>query len=237
MVALSSELEILHADNHVLAVAKPAGVPSVPDDSGDVSMLDLAREWVRVEYDKPGNVFLGVVHRLDRPVSGVLVFARTSKGASRLTEAFRTGRTEKIYWAVTTREPDTPSGELEQWLRKDRERNRVHVVAPETPESRRALTSWSVLQVEGRGGKRRVLLELRPRTGRSHQLRVAVASIAAPLLGDLKYGAPEALPDKSVALHARFLNLPHPTSGETLHLRCSVPPLQAWQFAEARPLP
>ena len=216
---MKTAFEILHADNHVLAVAKPSGVPSVPDDSGDGSMLELAREWVRVEYGKKGNVFLGVVHRLDRPVSGVLVFARTSKGASRLSDAFRLGRVEKIYWALTTREPEQRRGELEQWLRKDRRRNRVHAVPPETPDSRRALTAWRVLEVEGHGAKRRVLLELCPRTGRSHQLRVAAASIAAPLLGDLKYGASEALPDRSVALHARFLNLPHPTSGGAVHHR------------------
>jgi len=237
MVAMRTALEILHADNHVLAVAKPAGVPSVPDDSGDDSMLELAREWVRVEYGKKGNVFLGVVHRLDRPVSGVLVFARTSKGASRLSDAFRQGRAEKVYWALTSREPGERQGELEQWLRKDRQRNRVHVVPSETPESRRALTAWRVLEVEGQGAGRRVLLELRPRTGRSHQLRVAVASLAAPLLGDLKYGAAEALPDRSVALHARLLSVPHPTSGGTLHLGCPVPPLQAWRFAAVRPLP
>jgi len=223
-------LHVLYADNHVLAVAKPAGLPSVPDDSGDMSMLDLAREWVRVEKNKPGNVFLGVVHRLDRPVSGVLLFARTSKAASRLSDAFRDRRVEKTYWGVTSRAPQTETGNLEQWLRKDRERNRVHVVAPESPESRRALTRWRTLSLSDQGPGR-VLLELSPLTGRSHQLRVAAASVASPLLGDLKYGASEPLPDKSIALHARSLLVPHPTSGETLHLECPVPPLWVWRFS------
>jgi 23S rRNA pseudouridine1911/1915/1917 synthase len=223
-------LRILHVDNHVLALAKPSGLPCVPDESGDPSLFDLARDWIRREYQKPGKVFLGIVHRLDRPVSGVVVFARTSKAAGRLTKAFKEGQVEKIYWGVTGVEPRGPEGELEQWLRKDRAENRVHVVGPGTPESRRALTTWRKLAQAGRGAGRRVLLELRPRTGRSHQLRVAAASLHAPLLGDLKYGASAALSDKSVALHARFLNLPHPTRGEVLRLECPEPRLDIWRF-------
>jgi len=228
-------LAILHADNHLLVVAKPACVPMVPDDSGDESLLELAKAWVKREYHKPGKVFLGVVHRLDRPVSGVVVFARTSKAAARLTNAFRERRVEKTYLGVASRLPTPERGVLEQWLLKDRVTNRVRVVAPESAGAKRARTRWRVLESAGEGRGFRVLLELCPETGRAHQLRVAVQSLGAPLLGDLKYGAVEPLPDQSIALHAVELALPHPVGGELLRFR-SPPPVTGgasavWRFS------
>lgn len=222
--------EVLHVDNHLLVVRKPAGQPSVPDDSGDLSLLDEARAWVEVEFDKPGRAFLGVVQRLDRPVSGVLVFARTSKAAERLTRQLKEGGMEKRYWAITRSAPDPPRGQLEQWLRKDRQRNVVRVVAPESEDSKRARTTWRVLE-ESAG---RCLLELQPVTGRSHQLRVAMSSLGRPLLGDLKYGASEPLSDRSIALHARRLELDHPTRQERLAFTAEVPALPEWRFEETR---
>lgn len=219
------ELEVLHSCNHVLCVAKPAGEPVVPDGSGDESLLDRAKAWVKRTFDKPGDVFLGVVHRLDRPVSGVVCFARTSKGAARLTASFREGRAEKTYVAVTTAPLGDDAGEVEQWLLKDGARNVVRVVGEATPGAKRAHTRYRVLERRGE----RQLVELEPVTGRSHQLRIAMASLGAPLAGDLKYGAPEPLPDKSVALHALRLRVPHPTRDEVVGAEVAPPGLEVWR--------
>lgn len=221
-------LEVLHADNHLLVVRKPAGLPVVPDKSGDESLLDRARAWVAHRYRKPGNVYLGVVHRLDRPVSGVCVFARTSKAARRLTTAFRDRRIEKVYLGVVARAPEPERAELEQWLLKNRRENRVCVVAPDTPGARPARTRWRLVQVAT--DRRRFLVELVPVSGRPHQLRVLLASLGTPLYGDLKYGAPEALPDRSIALHALALSLPHPTRGEVVRFTTPPPELDVWRF-------
>ena len=214
-----AELAVLHADNHVLAVVKPAGMPSVPDDSGDPSLLDLARAYVEQRYAKPGRAFLGVVQRLDRPVSGVLVFARTSKAARRLSAAFAAREVEKTYLGVGQGSVAGAGGTLEQWLFKDRDGNRVHVRRAGEPGAQRAVTRWRV-RARAPG---RVLFELRPETGRPHQLRVACASLGAPLAGDLKYGAPAPLPDRSIALHAAELAFAHPVGGAPLRLRAPPP--------------
>lgn len=222
-------LHVLHCCNHVLCVAKPAGLATVPDASGDESLLDRAREWVRVEFDKPGAVFLGVVHRLDRPVSGVVSFGRTSKGAARLTASFRDRAAEKSYVAVAEGSLGGDEHRVEHWLRKDERRNVVSVVPEGTPGARRALTEARVL-VRGRG---RCLVGLRPVTGRPHQLRVALQSLGAPIVGDLKYGAPTALPDRSVALHALRLRVPHPTREGVVDVRAPLPDLDVWRGWDA----
>jgi len=224
------DLDVLFVDNHVLAVAKPAGIPVAPDESGDESLLDLAREWVRREYAKPGEAFLGLVHRLDRPVSGVVVFGRTSKGASRLSASFRERSAVKHYWGVAARRPRGESGVVDQWLAKDEARNVVRVARAGDEGAQHAVTRWSVVEERDR----RVLLAFEPETGRPHQLRVAAASLGCPLLGDLKYGAESALPDASVALHARALDIAHPTKPEQLHLVARVPSLDAWRFDATR---
>lgn len=205
-------LEVLHSCNHVLCVAKPAGVPTVPDDSGDESLLERAKAWIAVEFDKPGAVYLGVVHRLDRPVSGVLAFARTSKAAARLTGAFQGRVAKKSYIAVTETPPERSEGTVEQWLVKKGSKNVVRVASEHAPGARFARTRYRTIARSGP----LTLLDLRPETGRPHQLRVAMASLGAPLVGDLKYGAREPLTDKSVALHALRLALPHPTRDETV---------------------
>jgi 23S rRNA pseudouridine1911/1915/1917 synthase len=218
------KLEVLHADNHLLAVAKPAGVPVVPDSSGDESLLEQAKGWVKREHAKPGRVFLGVVHRLDRPVSGVVLFARTSKAAARLSEQFRCGRATKLYLALTEGAVQSEEGTLEQWLLKDEHANRVRVVTPRQPGARLARTGWRVLERSADG----CLLELAPATGRPHQLRVAAAQgLGRPLLGDLKYGASRPLPDRSIALHAWRLEVDHPTRDERVALACP-PPRKPW---------
>lgn len=229
-MSAAPELVVLHADNHLLVVAKPAGLATVPDESREGSLLELAKEWVRREHDKPGEVFLGVVHRLDRPVSGVVVFARTSKGAERLAAQMRARTITKRYLGIVEGEPRDSTGELRQWLVKDERRNVVQAVPESREDAREALTRWRVLAA--RGG--RTLLALEPSTGRSHQLRVAVSSLGCPLLGDLKYGARAALPDRSIALHALRLELEHPTLRTALAFETEPPDLPWWDLARGR---
>jgi 23S rRNA pseudouridine1911/1915/1917 synthase len=223
-------LQVLHADNHLLVVVKPACTPVVPDESGDESLLELAKAWIAREHEKPGAVFLGVVHRLDRPVSGVVVFARTSKAAERLSAQFRAREVEKRYLAVATGLPSPRAGVLEQWLVKDPRANTVRAAEPEAPGARRALTRWRTLGDPARpmqlGG---VPIEVLPATGRPHQIRLALASLGAPIAGDVKYGAPRPLPDKSIALHAVRLALVHPTRRERIALEAPLPDRAWWE--------
>ena len=214
-----SGLKVLYVDNHLLMVLKPACLPIVPDSSGDESLLDQARAWVKKEYSKPGNVFLGVVHRLDRPVSGVVCFARTSKAASRLSEAWRSNTVFKTYQGLGVGDVLEDSGHLTQWLIKDRERNVVRVVTAETTGAKKAETKWKILRRE----KGKVLFELIPVTGRAHQLRLAAATLGAPLEGDIKYGATKALPDRSIALHTGELEVPHPTKDDRVAVKAVAP--------------
>lgn len=219
------ELQVLYCDNHVLAVSKRAGVPTVPDESGSASLFDMARDWVAHEFGKPGRAFLGIVHRLDQPVSGVVVFARTSKAAARLSEAFRAHRVRKVYWAIGIGEPRGSDGELVQWLLKDPDRNRVLAFDREKPGAKHAVTRWRVLA--RRDGT--TLYEFEPQTGRAHQLRVCAATLGTPLVGDLRYGARQPLSDKSVALHAKRIELEHPTRREPLAIECPLPALDVWK--------
>jgi len=223
------DLRILHSDNHVLCVAKPACVPTVPDDSGDPSALDLAKAWVKAEFDKPGAVYLGVVHRIDRPVSGVLCFARTSKAAARLTSAFQERRVAKRYLALVEGRL-AGEGEVAQHLVKKGSKNVVRVAREGDPGARRAVTRYRAVASEGG----RTLVALEPVTGRPHQLRVAMATLGHTIVGDLKYDAAAPLPDRSIALHARSLRVPHPTLDGDVQAVAEVPPLAVWSaFAAA----
>jgi 23S rRNA pseudouridine1911/1915/1917 synthase len=227
------KLNVLHVDNHLLAVEKLAGEPVVPDESGDLSLLERAKEWVRAEFQKPGDVFLGVVHRLDRPVSGLVLFARTSKAASRLSEQFRARGVRKLYFGASSHEPRGAKGEefgeLEQWLLKDADERTVAPADEHTAGAQLARTRW---RVAGRADGL-VHLDLEPLTGRPHQLRVACATLGAPLLGDVKYGAREPLSDRSIALHAAELDVEHPTQRVRVELRCAPPPRPWWAWRNA----
>ncbi len=230
------ELEVLHADNHVLAVIKPAGLAVAPDESGDESLLDQAREWLRRERKKPGQAFIGLVHRLDRPVSGVVVFGATSKGAARLSEEFRQGTARKTYLGIGSKpltEGPKTSGQWDAWLLKDAARNQVRVCTDQEPGAKLARTRWYARagqQLETwSGALTPTYFRFEPQTGRSHQLRVTAASLGSPLLGDLRYGAKEALPDASIALHASCLEVLHPTSRQPLVLKAPLPSAPWWR--------
>lgn len=220
-------LEILYEDNHLLVVNKPAGTLCQRDATGDVTLLEMARAYLKEKYQKPGNVFLGLVHRLDRPVAGALVLARTSKAAARLSASFREGRVEKIYRAVILGSPPHQEGRLAHWLKKVSRRHCTEVAAPDTPGSRQALLDYRVLgQAAGRS-----LVEVSLRTGRSHQIRVQLAAIGHPILGDLKYGADAPLPAGAIALYARRLRFDHPTRSETVEILAPEP--LGWPWPKA----
>lgn len=215
-------LRILFQDNHLLVVAKPAGVPVQGDASGELSLLDMVREHRRVAEDKPGNVFVGLVHRLDRAVSGVVVFAKTSKAAARLSEQFRSRTVEKTYWAaVEIQRPIVADGGVwKSHLLKDERTNIVKIVGPS--KGLEAITEWKVLSK----ADEHALLELRPKTGRPHQLRIQCAAVGLPIVGDRRYGAKSLFPD-GIALHAASLSFDHPTTKERLTF--STPPLGDWK--------
>jgi len=214
---------LLHEDNHCLAVAKPAGMPTQGDAHGAPALIDWVREDLRRRHRKPGQVFVGLVHRLDQPVSGAVLFARTSKGASRLSEQFRSGAIEKIYWAIVEGAPSESEGGWTDWLVKDRARNVSRVAGRGEPEAKEAQLNYRVL--EHAGG--RSWLELRPIHGRSHQLRVQLASRGLPIVGDVKYGASSRLDAEQgghrIALHAWSISYRHPTRGEAIAVLAPVP--------------
>ena len=219
-------LEILHEDNHCLVVNKPAGLLTQGDATGDETVVSLARAYLKDRYQKPGNVFVGLVHRLDRPTSGVVVLARTSKGASRLSEQFRAGTVRKTYWAIVEGEPDPPVGEWVDRLEKDRELNRVRVVEDEVdddPAGQEARVAYRRLRKVGRD----TLIELRPMTGRGHQLRVQLASRGMPIAGDRKYGSNVRVSASDggsrILLHAKEIVFTHPTTREEISIAASLP--------------
>lgn len=219
-------LEILYEDNHCLAVYKPNGAVSAHF-QGEEETLDRAvKTYLKEKYHKPGNVFLGVVHRLDRPVSGVLLFARTSKAAARLAQQFREGTVEKIYWAVVEGRVEKTAGSLEDWIHKDKQIGRANVVDAQTPGARQALLHFTKQGVRDD----LTFLEIRPQTGRSHQLRVQFAHFGHPIYGDAKYGSVHVFPG-AVALHARALTFLHPTRNEPITLTAEVPRLWKRHFA------
>lgn len=234
-MSFADTLDIMYEDNHCLALNKPAGWPTTHFDGREETVDRLAKAYLKEKYGKPGNVFLGVVHRLDKPVSGVLLFARTSKAAARLSEQFREGAVEKTYWAVVeSRVKPTDSGpwassdagSLEDWLKKDDPAARVEVVPPDTPGAQLARLLFTV---RGRHDGL-TWLELRPHTGRKHQLRVQLASRGCPIYGDAKYGSTH-LFGPAIALHARSLTFLHPVSKEPITLTAEVPAYWRGRFA------
>jgi 23S rRNA pseudouridine1911/1915/1917 synthase len=215
-------LDVLYEDNHCIAVNKPSGVPSTHFEGREETLDRVVKGYLKSKYRKPGNVFLGVVHRLDKPTSGVLLFARTSKAASRIALQFRDGAVEKVYWAVVEGEVKQAAGTLEDWLRKDQEAGRVEVVDADEPGAKQALLHYRRRAFHGG----LTWLEVRPQTGRTHQLRVQLAHHGHPIYGDAKYGAIHTF-GNAVGLHARSLTFLHPVRYEPLTV--TADPARPWR--------
>jgi 23S rRNA pseudouridine1911/1915/1917 synthase len=215
-------LEVIYEDNHCLAIAKPAGSLSTHFEGKEETLDRAVKTYLKDKFQKPGNVFLGIVHRLDKPVSGVLLFARTSKAAARLAQQFREGTVEKVYWGVAEGEITQAAGTLEDWLMKEVTTGRVEVVDRNTPGARQALLHFQCRRTHGGLS----WLEVRPQTGRTHQLRVQLAHHLHPIYGDAKYGSVCTF-GRTIALHARSLTFLHPIRYEPITLTAEVP--RAWR--------
>ncbi|MDD2256739.1 MAG: RluA family pseudouridine synthase [Bacteroidales bacterium] len=218
---------VLYEDNHILIVNKAAGEIVQPDKTGDPALEDTVKVWLKEKYNKPGNVFLGVTHRLDRPVSGLVIFAKTSKVLPRLNAMFQEGSIHKTYWAVVQKTPPNQEGTLEGFLWRNERQNKSYMVTAEKPGAKRAELHYRWLG----SSDRYHLLEVDLKTGRHHQIRCQLANLGCPIKGDLKYGAPRSNPDASISLHARHIWFEHPVSGIRVDVTAPVPEMDPiWAY-------
>jgi 23S rRNA pseudouridine1911/1915/1917 synthase len=215
---------VIYEDNHLLALNKPAGWLVQGDRTGDATLTDWGKNYLKEKYEKPGAVFLHPAHRLDRPVSGAVLFARTDKALSRLTTMFREKQVTKTYLALVLKEPPRPSGELRHFLLKDEKKNIVKVFQKPVGDAKESITRYELMRAAGKYW----LLKVFPLTGRPHQIRAQLAAMGCPILGDLKYGAPSALPDASIGLHSRSMEFLHPVRKEKILLEAVLPEKDWW---------
>lgn len=213
-------MQPLYEDNHIIIVNKQSGEIVQGDKTGDTPLSETVKKYIKEKYHKTGNVFLGVVHRLDRPVSGVVVFARTSKALPRLNEMFRTGEVHKTYWAITRNAPPQRHGLLEHWLVRNERQNKSYAYDREVPDSKRAMLEYSQIGHTDNY----YLLEVHLLTGRHHQIRCQLAAMGCPIRGDLKYGARRSNPDGSISLVARRIEFTHPVSKLPICVEAPLPP-------------
>lgn len=222
-------MEILYEDNHIIVANKAPGEIVQGDKTGDKPLVDIVKDWIKEKYAKPGNVFLGVVHRLDRPVGGVVVFARTSKALSRLNEMFRNGEVHKTYWALTRNIPAKDSGLLTHYITTVEKNNKSYASLTPKPGAKESKLRYRLLA----RGESLNLLEIELLTGRKHQIRVQMSAIGCPIKGDLKYGDKRSNPDGSISLIARNIRFIHPVSGKEIDLTAPVPDERVWHDLEA----
>ncbi|NBA74799.1 RNA pseudouridine synthase [Emticicia sp. ODNR4P] len=229
---IMKDFHVVYEDNHIIIVSKRAGILVQGDSTGDRTLTNAVKEYIKKKYDKPGDVFLHPVHRLDRPVSGLVIFARTSKGLERMMEVFRKREIQKTYWAVVRKKPANEKGKLTHWLVKDEKRNVVTAHDTEVNGSQKAELYYKVLGTINK----HYLLEVEPISGRPHQIRVQLASMGCPIRGDLKYGYDRPNADGSINLHARRLYFTHPIKKEPIICKAAVPPIPFWEeFLELDP--
>lgn len=223
-------MEVLHLDNHTIVINKKSSDIVQGDKTGDEPLVDKVKTFLKEEFNKPGNVFCGVVHRLDRPTSGAIVFARTSKSLSRLNEQFREKTTKKVYWAVVENKPAKKYGKLVHYLKKNEKQNKSYASENETPGSKKAILSYKLIS----SSDKYHLLEIELETGRHHQIRCQLGTIGCIIKGDVKYGAKRSNKDASIHLHARKLSFIHPTTKEEVKVVAPVPKEPLWEFFEEK---
>lgn len=221
-------LDILYEDNHIIAVNKQVSDIVQGDKTGDKPLTEYVKEYIKEKYNKPGDVFLGLPHRLDRPTSGVVIFARTSKALTRLNKMFQEKDLKKTYWAIVSEEPNEPKGSLVHYLTRNTKQNKSYAFDEEKPQSKKAI----LLYEQVAQSDKYTLLEIELKTGRHHQIRSQLSYIGLPIKGDLKYGAKRSNPDKGISLHSRQLQLMHPIKKEMIDIIAPVPNESLWQFFE-----
>lgn len=218
-------MEVVYEDNHIIIVNKQSGEIVQGDKTGDRPLSDIVKDYIKEKYQKPGAVFLGVVHRLDRPVSGLVVFARTSKALTRLNKMFAEGKVHKTYWAIVKNPPQANEGTLEHWLVRNEKQNKSYAYNQEKPNAKKAILKYKVIA----HSDNYTLLEVQLMTGRHHQIRCQLAAMGCPIKGDLKYGAPRSNPDGSISLMSRRVEFIHPVSKETIIAEAPIPKDPLWQ--------
>ncbi len=221
-------MTVVYEDNHIIIVNKTSSEIVQSDKTGDTPLSETVKQYLKEKYNKPGNVFIGVTHRLDRPVSGLVLFARTSKALPRLNEMFRDGAVKKTYWAIVKDAPREPEGELTHYLVRNEKQNKSYAYDKEVPNSKKAILHYRVI---GRSDNY-YLLEIDLKTGRHHQIRCQLAKMGCPIKGDLKYGFPRSNPDGSICLHARHIEFVHPVSKELIVQEAPVPEGNLWNGFE-----
>ena len=217
-------MKVVYEDNHIIIVNKESGEIVQGDQSGDQPLSEMVKAYIKRKYNKPGTVFLGVVHRLDRPVSGLVVFARTSKALTRLNDMFRNGDIHKTYWAITRNRPPQEEETITHWITRNTQQNKSYAHNREKPNSKKATLHYQLI---GRTDNYH-LIEVQLMTGRHHQIRCQLAQIGCPIKGDLKYGAQRSNPDGSISLHARRIEFTHPVTKETIIVEAPLPTLPPW---------
>lgn len=219
-----TNLQILFEDNHLIVVNKRPGDIVQGDKTGDMPLSEVVKEYIKLKYNKPGNVYLGVVHRLDRPTSGIVLFAKTSKALPRLNKLFADKAAKKTYWAIVKQIPEKTSDTLIHWLKRNPKQNKSYAHTNEVPDSKKAILEYRLIKKLDRYA----LLEIDLKTGRHHQIRSQLSGIGSPIKGDLKYGFDRSNPDGSIHLHARKLVFVHPVKNETITLLAPPPKEVLW---------
>ncbi len=217
-------MKVVYEDNHIIIVSKRSGEIVQGDKTGDKTLADEVKAYIKEKYAKPGNVFLGITHRLDRPVLGLVVFARTSKALARLNDMFREGYVNKTYWAICQNAPEVPEATLTHWLTRNERQNKSYAYDKEVPGAKKAVLHYRTI---GKS-ERYTLIEVKLMTGRHHQIRCQLAKIGCPIKGDLKYGARRSNPDGSISLLARKIEFAHPVSKEHICVESEVPDDKLW---------